>query len=43
MAVDLRYYNGNYGYSNYLGDPSAENFVLSVSYLVKRSQFRAAR
>jgi uncharacterized protein (TIGR02001 family) len=43
MAVDLRYYDGNYRYANYLGDPSAENFVLSVSYVVKRRQPRGAR
>lgn len=43
MAVDLRYYDGNYGYRNYLGDPSAEHFVLSVSYAAKRRQLRGAR
>ena len=43
MAIDLRYYDGNYDWRNYLGDPSAENFVLSVSYVVKRNPFRAPR
>jgi uncharacterized protein (TIGR02001 family) len=43
MAVDLRYYDGNYGYRNYLGDPSAEHVVLSLSYVVKRRQFRGTR
>jgi uncharacterized protein (TIGR02001 family) len=31
MAIDLRYYDGNYYYSNYLGDPRAQNYVLSVT------------
>jgi len=43
VAIDLRYYDGNYDWRNYLGDPTAENFVLSVSYVVKRNPFRAAR
>ncbi len=36
MAIDLRYYDGNYDWRNYLGDPNAENYVLSVSYALKR-------
>lgn len=43
MAVDLRYYDGNYGWRNYLGDPTAENYVLSVSYALRRNQSRALR
>jgi uncharacterized protein (TIGR02001 family) len=36
VAVDLRYYDGNYGWRNYLGDPSAEHLVLSMSYALRR-------
>ena len=36
MAIDLRYYDGNYEYRNYLGDPSADSYVLSVSSALKR-------
>ena len=36
IAIDLRYYDGNYEYSNYLGDPRARNYVLSVSSALKR-------
>jgi uncharacterized protein (TIGR02001 family) len=43
MAIDLRYYDGNYRWRNYLGDPEADNFVLSVSYALRRSQSRAMR
>jgi uncharacterized protein (TIGR02001 family) len=43
MAIDLRYYDGNYYYSNYLGDSAAQNYVLSVSYALKRKQTRASR
>ena len=43
MALDLRYYDGNYDYSNYLGDPNAQNYVLSVSYALKRNQSRGSR
>jgi uncharacterized protein (TIGR02001 family) len=35
MAIDLRYYDGNYSYSNYLGDPRALNYVLSVTSALK--------
>ena len=37
MAIDLRYYDGNYGWSSYLGDPAAEHYVLSLSYALKRN------
>jgi uncharacterized protein (TIGR02001 family) len=43
MAIDLRYYDGNYESRNYLGDPEATNFVLSVSYALRRNQSRGAR
>jgi uncharacterized protein (TIGR02001 family) len=43
MAVDLRYYDGNYRWRNYLGDPKAQNYVLSVSYALRRNHSRAAR
>ncbi len=43
MAIDLRYYDGNYDGSNYLGDAYAQNYVLSVSYALRRNQSRASR
>ena len=43
MAIDLRYYDGNYEYRNYLGDPSADNYVLSVSSALKRKPGGASR
>jgi uncharacterized protein (TIGR02001 family) len=43
MALDLRYYDGNYSYRNYLGDPSAENYVVSVSYALKSQRSRSLR
>ncbi len=43
LAIDLRYYDGNYYYSNYLGDPRASNYVLSVSSALKRRRGGAAR
>ena len=43
MAIDLRYYDGDYYSRSYLGDPDADNFVLSVSYAVKRSPLRKRR
>lgn len=43
MAIDLRYYDGNYEYRNYLGDPGANNYVLSVSSALKRKPARAPR
>lgn len=35
IAIDLRYYDGNYYYRNYLGDPRAQNYVLSVTSALK--------
>ncbi len=32
FAVDLRYYDGDYAWQNYYGDPHANHYVLSVSY-----------
>jgi len=43
MAIDLRYYDGNYEYRNYLGDPRAQNYVLSVSSTLKRKPGGALR
>ena len=43
MAIDLRYYDGNYEYRNYLGDPRARNYVLSVSSALKRKPGGASR
>jgi uncharacterized protein (TIGR02001 family) len=43
MAIDLRYYDGNYYYRNYLGDPSAQNYVLSVTSALKRKHRGAPR
>lgn len=37
MAIDLRYYDGNYEWRSYLGDPDAEHYVLSLSYALKRN------
>ncbi len=41
LALDLRYYDGNYAWRNYMGDPYADRYVLSVSYAVrgKRPRF----
>jgi uncharacterized protein (TIGR02001 family) len=36
MALDLRYYDGNYEWRNYLGDPDADHYVFSVSYALRR-------
>ncbi len=35
MALDLRYYDGNYSWRSYLGDPKADHFVLSASYALR--------
>ena len=43
IAIDLRYYDGNYEYRNYLGDPGANNYVLSVSSALKRKPGGAPR
>jgi uncharacterized protein (TIGR02001 family) len=32
LAVDVRYYDGNYRYVSYFGDPDANRLVLSLSY-----------
>jgi len=40
MALDLRYYDGNYEWRNYLGDPTADHYVLSVSYALRRTRSR---
>lgn len=37
MAIDLRYYDGNYGWRSYLGDPDAEHYVLSISLALGRN------
>ena len=37
MAIDLRYYDGNYDWRSYLGDPDAPHYVLSLSYALKRN------
>ena len=39
-ALDLRYYDGNYEWRNYLGDPEADNYVLSVSYALRGKRSR---
>lgn len=40
LALDLRYYDGNYEWRNYLGDPYADRYVLSVSYAVRGKRLR---
>jgi len=35
MALDMRYYDGNYEQANYLGDPYADKYVLSLSYALR--------
>jgi uncharacterized protein (TIGR02001 family) len=40
LALDLRYYNGNYEWRNYLGDPYADRYVLSVSYALRGKRRR---
>jgi uncharacterized protein (TIGR02001 family) len=40
MALDLRYYDGNYARRNYLGDPTADHYVFSVSYALRRNRTR---
>lgn len=37
MAIDLRYYDGNYDWRSYLGDPDGQHFVLSLSYALSRN------
>ena len=43
VAVDLRYYNGDYERANYYGDPDANHYVLSVSYALRGTQPRTSR
>jgi uncharacterized protein (TIGR02001 family) len=43
MAIDLRYYDGNYYWRTYLGDPDADNYGLSVAYALKRNALRRRR
>jgi uncharacterized protein (TIGR02001 family) len=43
MALDLRYYDGNYATRGYLGDPAADQYVLSFSYALKRNPSRNRR
>jgi uncharacterized protein (TIGR02001 family) len=40
LALDLRYYDGDYEWRNYLGDPEADHYVLSVSYALRRNLAR---
>jgi uncharacterized protein (TIGR02001 family) len=40
LALDLRYYDGNYEWRNYLGDPTADHYVFSVSYALRRNRSR---
>lgn len=40
LALDLRYYDGNYQWRNYLGDPTASHYVFSVSYALRRNRAR---
>ena len=35
VVVDLRYYESGYDWLSYLGDPSANHYVLSVSYALR--------
>jgi uncharacterized protein (TIGR02001 family) len=35
VAVDLRYYDGDYDRISYYGDPAANHYVLSVSYALR--------
>jgi uncharacterized protein (TIGR02001 family) len=40
LALDLRYYDGNYEWRNYLGDPTADHYVFSVSYALRGKRSR---
>ena len=35
MAIDLRYYDGDFDWRAYLGDPHTNHYVLSVSYALR--------
>ncbi len=37
FAVDLRYYDGDYAWQSYYGDPDANHYVLSLSYALRRN------
>jgi uncharacterized protein (TIGR02001 family) len=41
VAVDLRYYDGNHDRRGWLGDPYAENLVVSVSYALRGKRPRS--
>jgi len=43
MALDVRYYDGNYEWRNYLGDPYADHYVLSLSYALRGNRRNSAR
>ncbi len=43
VAFDLRYYDGDYDYLSYFGDPDANRYVLSVSYALRRNRRNALR
>jgi uncharacterized protein (TIGR02001 family) len=43
LAIDLRYYDGNYAVRGYLGDPEADHYVLSFSYGLNRNSLRVRR
>lgn len=40
IALDLRYYDGNYRLRNYLGDPDADHYVFSASYALRAKRSR---
>jgi uncharacterized protein (TIGR02001 family) len=43
MALDFRYYDGNYEQRNFLGDPHADRYVLSLSYALRAERGAAMR
>jgi uncharacterized protein (TIGR02001 family) len=43
LAVDLRYYDGNYDRPGYLGDPDDNHYVVSLSYALRGKRSRAMR
>jgi uncharacterized protein (TIGR02001 family) len=40
MALDLRYYDGDYRSGSFLGDPDGNHYVLSVSYALRGNRSR---
>jgi uncharacterized protein (TIGR02001 family) len=40
MALDLRYYDSDYRWANYLGDPDGNHYVLSISYALRGNRSR---